>query len=392
MKYLIDKLRKSSLSTQAIVSITALASYFIMNAILTTSYINSKFQVPYFVQQTSFDIDKMKGWYAYMIEQGTFGIYFETQLIDFIFIVTVIFAGFSVWTFVSNLHSRDSIFYRLGHVLAYALPIAGMFDIFENLVSFIMMVDPAEFANIWMILYSSFACLKFAAWTVGLLWLVVSLFALVINKIYSVRLKRISITGMIAIGVIATSYSQSINRQGKWTVATGITQPILLDGFNLAVNYNLGKIVLEYSHGVNLEYKDQVLKLAYKDKLLSLKSPYSTGTGLGYKLISKNKIGFDIRAEAKVHKYVAELTETETIDYVNFDLGGGAYFQYYPFAKRSNALKGIVIEPSIRYWANTASSLKGDHVYRGENDIDITHKPYPLDLFANISLGYTFGL
>lgn len=392
MKYLIKKLRESSIRTQAIFSIVALACYFLMNAVLTASYVNSKFQVPYFVQQTSFDTAKMKGWYAYMIEQGTFGIYFETQMIDFVFIATVIIAGFFLWTFVSNLHDHDSIFYRLGHMLSYTLPIAGLFDIFENLISFIMMANPTEFANIWMILYSSFACLKFAAWSIGLLWLAVSSLTLLINKIYSIRLRRITITSIIAIGIIATSHGQTIDRQGKWTVAAGITQPILLNGYNLAINYNLGNIVLEYSHGINLEYRDQVLKPAYKDKLISLNSPYSTGAGIGYKLIAKDRIGFDIRAEAKVHKYVAELTATETIDYVNFDLGSGAYFQYYPFAKQTNALKGLVIEPSIRYWANTVSTLKDAHTYQTENDLAAIHEPYSLDLFANISIGYTFGL
>lgn len=38
-------------------------------------------------------------------------------------------------------------------------------------------------------------------------------------------------------------------------------------------------------------------------------------------------------------------------------IGLGAHYRYYPFRKLNNALAGILVLPSVRYWPNVWSSL-----------------------------------
>lgn len=175
---LIKIFRNTSLTIQGTVALVFLGLYFLNSYLLERSYLLSKFPVPYYEQQISFDAVKMKEWYAFMIEQGTFGIYLKTQFIDFAFIATVILAGFTVWTFVANLHPKGNFFERYGKKLAFALPIAAAFDILENIASFLMIANPANFNDAIIFPYSTFAVLKFTFWTLGLIGLLVSLLSL----------------------------------------------------------------------------------------------------------------------------------------------------------------------------------------------------------------------
>lgn len=94
----------------------------------------------------------------------------------------------------------------------------------------------------------------------------------------------------------------------------------------------------------------------------SIYALYSTGLGVGYRLTHF----LDIRAEAKVHRLIA---------------------------RRANALRGIVLEPSVRYWHYVASSLPDGRVNFMTDAGDVrTHTPYNFGLFANVSVGYTFGV
>ena len=183
MTRLIRFFRSAPISMQGIISLLAFGLYGLTSYFLETSYVKSKFQVPYYIQQTCFDAHKIKKWYAYMLEEETFGIYIQTQFIDFAFIVAVIIAGFAIWTFIANLHKNGSFFNKVGLIMAFALPLAGGFDILENLVSFFMITSPNNFPN-WLVLpYSTFAVLKFTVWGIGIVWLLISTISLVIIQL-----------------------------------------------------------------------------------------------------------------------------------------------------------------------------------------------------------------
>lgn len=204
---IIRTVRNARLSIQGIVALLSLGLYFVTSHLLEANYKLSQFPVPYFEQQTSFDAIKMKEWYAYLIDQGTMGVYLNTQLIDFAFIFAVILAGFTVCTFVANLHPNSNFFEKYGHKLAFALPIAAGFDILENTISFVMIAHPQSFADALMIPYSTFAVLKFAFWTIGLGWLLISLIALPLTRFLARR--KAAMVVMVLLGTTSFAYAQA---------------------------------------------------------------------------------------------------------------------------------------------------------------------------------------
>jgi len=213
-----------------------------------------------------------------------------------------------------------------------------------------------------------------------------------LRSVFNSFSQKVILLAIIILAFANSSFGQKkkLPYSNKLTIVTGLTQPLLLDGFNLAINYTTNCWVFEYSHGINLHYSNEILKPNYRDNIISMKSPFSTGAGAGFRIFAKPILSMDIRAEAKVHQYDVQLNDVEEISYRNFDLGGGMYFQIRPFGKKNNALQGFVIEPSIRYWANVSSTLDDNFTYQNNADETIIHNPYPLNLFGNISVGYTF--
>ena len=180
MKSFLEKLSKTQLLIGAIIS-TAL--YFGTSYILEGFYVKSKFSVPYFEAQTSFNAGKIKGWYQELLDFGTMDVYYTTQYFDFVFIATVIVMGFSVWMFFGSLLSKNSWLYKKRYALSIFLPLAGLFDVFENMVSFIMLANPISFNDNLVYLYSGFATIKFGCWSIALIILTALIIAWLIKKL-----------------------------------------------------------------------------------------------------------------------------------------------------------------------------------------------------------------
>ena len=175
--------QKPPLSWLAVASLVSFGLMGLANTLLEASYAKSKFPVPFFVGQTTFDGALLKSYFKTMIDQGTLDIFMQTQFIDFLFIITVILFGFSLWALVARLHQPDSFFRKAGLWFALSLPLAGISDAIENLISFILLASPLDFPNWLAIVYSTVAAIKFGFWTIGLLWLPVSLIALILKFI-----------------------------------------------------------------------------------------------------------------------------------------------------------------------------------------------------------------
>lgn len=173
---------------------------------------------------------------------------------------------------------------------------------------------------------------------------------------------------------------------GRWTLLAGLNQPIISHGFNVAGTYFAQRFTFEYSHGMFLTYRGT---WNLDKNIQSVYVPYSTGLGVGYRLTRY----LDLRAEAKNHRFEAQLNRSQSVTYTNTDLGLGAYYRLYPFGRRAGWARGLVVEPSVRYWHYVYSTLPGGEVaFRKDDGTPAVHKPYNFGLFANVSLGYTFGL
>ena len=148
--------------------------------VLNASYSESRFPVPYYVGQTTFDAAVTKSHYAQLIEMGTLDIFVRTQLIDFAYMITMfvtllMFGGAAArllkWRF--NTHWLTGI--ALG--VMWLTSLGPIFDALENAVSFVMLADPLGFPD-WLIYpYSSFAVVKFALIGFGHVWAVLVLAA-----------------------------------------------------------------------------------------------------------------------------------------------------------------------------------------------------------------------
>lgn len=144
--------------------------------ILNANYAASGFPVPYYEAQLSFSPEAIKGWYATLVQDDQLQRYITTQHIDSLFIVSTLLLHGGVLALVARLFKPGSTGRRVMVTAALRSAIAPMADQMENLVSYVMLADPAGFAPALAYVYSSFAALKFVmfvlaygALTVGVL-------------------------------------------------------------------------------------------------------------------------------------------------------------------------------------------------------------------------------
>ena len=129
---------------------------------LTASYIASKFPAPYFVAQLSFNPEQLKAWYSSLIELGTFDVYVRTQHIDSLFILSVLMLHGFALVLISRMFAANTKGRKIMVICALISAIAPIADQLENLVSYVMLANPRDFADSLAYIYSSFAAIKFA--------------------------------------------------------------------------------------------------------------------------------------------------------------------------------------------------------------------------------------
>jgi len=144
------------------ITLAALPLHLSITAVLNASYAASKFPVPYFVQQTSFDPEKMRGWYAFMAQEGTLGRYITTQHIDFLFMLSVLVLHVSVLLWISRWFAVNTKARTVMIVCALLSVLAPVADALENGVTYVMLADISNFHDYLAYLSNSLSVLKFA--------------------------------------------------------------------------------------------------------------------------------------------------------------------------------------------------------------------------------------
>ncbi|MFN8714909.1 MAG: hypothetical protein ACK5Z2_18825 [Bacteroidota bacterium] len=191
----------------------------------------------------------------------------------------------------------------------------------------------------------------------------------------------------------------ALTYQPKFSVLFGLNQPIVLGGFNAELNYWTKRFVVDYSHGIQLKMPGELIGGEVERQQLDVKIPHTLGFGFGYRITN----GLNLRLEPKLHifelynKDDAQLTANRIARYFTFTLGLGAYYRWMPFQKKANALKGITIAPSVRWWPNISSSLTDDKLnYTSKTGQQLTHNALNIGVqntpwIINISVGYSFS-
>ena len=193
-------------------------------------------------------------------------------------------------------------------------------------------------------------------------------------------------------------------REPSLAVNLGLIQPFLLKGANVEADFRWGHFVASYSHGWGLELEGGTVVGDAKRQGITLHLPYTTGLGVGYSVYTHSlRSFFDVRAEAKLHRFEVAYdsadgaTKTDIASYTTLTLGGGAYWTFVPFAARGDALRGLNVSTSVRFWPNVASTLAGGEVHyaNARTGREEVHETARIGLanspvLVNVSVGYVF--
>jgi len=162
----------------------------------------------------------------------------------------------------------------------------------------------------------------------------------------------------------------------------GLLQPILLHGFNAAVDVRWRRFIATYSHGAGLDVTS-TLSSAEKHAGMTLREPWTTGGGVGVLLIDELWVLGDV----KVHHFEGEVSAQHE-SYETLTLGGEIGWRYFIWKGFNVALVG-------RYWPNVWSSAKNGVTFRSPSGQTFVHEPAhqgASGLFANVLVGWAFGL
>jgi len=145
--------------------LAVIAGFQGVKRVLDASYAASNHPVDYATGQLAFSAERIMGYYAHMQSLGTLPVYWRTQVIDFGFLAMMGLLALMLGTFIARLSPTGSWGHRAG-IGAAVLGIVGAgMDACENLMSFVLLANPAEIAPAPALIYSAFAAAKFALLT-----------------------------------------------------------------------------------------------------------------------------------------------------------------------------------------------------------------------------------
>ncbi len=183
IKSLINRAIKLPLLSNVIALAVTVFAFILIKSKLDEKYAASNHPVDYATGQTSFNGETIKGYYQTMIDAGTLDIYWQTQFIDFGFIVAIFCIGLFTGALVARFARVGSWGRKLGRFAAFAIIMGALCDVIENLISFVMLSNPVNFQS-WIALpYSGFAVLKFLLITLGVLGVLASILMTLIGRL-----------------------------------------------------------------------------------------------------------------------------------------------------------------------------------------------------------------
>ena len=162
----------------------------------------------------------------------------------------------------------------------------------------------------------------------------------------------------------------------------GLIQPIVMRGFNAAVDVRYKRLLLSYSHGHGLD-ATRFGTARERAADMSLALPWTTGGGVGVVLIDE----LWIMADVKVHRFEARTSEDERA-YTTVTVGAELGWRYFLW-------KGFNIGLVARYWPNVYASSGKGATLRDASGQSFVHKPLQQGasgFFANVLVGWAFDL
>jgi hypothetical protein len=162
----------------------------------------------------------------------------------------------------------------------------------------------------------------------------------------------------------------------------GLLQPLLLHGFNAAVDVRYQRLVLTYSHGQGLDVSGY-LGRPEKATGFKLLETWTTGGGVGLLLLDE----LWVLADVKVHRFEAS-NGVQDAGYTNLTLGAELGWRFFIW-------KGLNLGVVARYWPTVYSSAGSGITLRDAQGVSVRHRPQAqgyAGFFGNVLLGWAFEL
>jgi hypothetical protein len=193
------------------------------------------------------------------------------------------------------------------------------------------------------------------------------------------------------------SFAQEWKSEERVNLLFGLTQ-VVAHGFNIEGDYIRDRLIVDYSHGVALQYQTNQVPDYLKTQGVEVYVPWTTGFGIGYRFTE----WLNARIESKWHRFEyyyagdLEARKAQIASCEAFSLGLGVYADFRPFKNKHGFLKGLMIAPSVRYWPTLSSHWNGGPEYYNSVTMKQEELKTPnggLGLtpwVVNVSIGYSF--
>ncbi len=111
----------------------------------------------------------------------------------------------------------------------------------------------------------------------------------------------IVIIAILFLGFSNTSYSQENNwkEETQLGILIGLTQPIILSGFNIEAAFVYKRFIFDYSRGSSLNFKGAKLTQTLQDQNVEIHIPFTTGFAVGYRFTKWS----NLRVQPTLHRF-----------------------------------------------------------------------------------------
>jgi hypothetical protein len=153
-----------------------------------------------------------------------------------------------------------------------------------------------------------------------------------------------------------------------------------LGGGNVAVQYNIGPLALEYSHGqgVHLSEADFLRNQSEKDAGADVHETWTTGLGVGVLVFHDLRLLLELKAN---HYELEGGDRNSRLGYTTFTIGPGVFYDIHLW-------KGLFVQPSVRWWPTVHSTMSNSAALRRADGIQVPITSHDSGVFPNLNVGW----
>ena len=133
----------------------------------------SNYPVWFWESQLSFNGDIIKS-HLKTMNSEEINLYRIAQSLDYLFMIAYGTFYFAISIILSRKFDKNSAFKKFGYMVAICGPIAACCDAIENFFIFLMIQDPTGFPNVWAIIHSYFALVKYILLFICFSWVIIA--------------------------------------------------------------------------------------------------------------------------------------------------------------------------------------------------------------------------